>query len=234
MSGERCICDAGFGMNLSCPAHNPQRTDTPREPMAELAARLEQTQGSTPYERDGSHVTIGKERPLDPDFTVGSTHREHPTRFTQEHVTIVKAYGAQFTKVAPIWALQTDRPCVVVSREGATEELPAGYWIATDGKSVWAIAADFMEANYIEAGTPAPVSGERVEGRGICSECGEPTDGTDHNPACMMERVADLLDEYRSSGDGSTRTGDFIWADRLLLLVRTPSGAAPRLSRTGE
>lgn len=75
---------------------------------------------------------------------------------------------------------------------------------------------------------PAPVSSERVEGRGICSECGEPTDGTDHNAACMMERVADLLDEYRSSGDGSTRTGDFIWADRLLLLVRTPSGAAPR------
>lgn len=34
------------------------------------------------------------------------------------------------------------------TREGLTDWLPWGYFLATDGQSHWPIAPDFMEANY--------------------------------------------------------------------------------------
>ena len=38
----------------------------------------------------------------------------------------------------------------VHTREGWTKCLTTGYWIATDGKSFWPVADDFMQANYEE------------------------------------------------------------------------------------
>jgi len=38
----------------------------------------------------------------------------------------------------------------VLTREGLSDPLPIGYWVATDGESFWPIADDFMRANYEE------------------------------------------------------------------------------------
>jgi len=43
-----------------------------------------------------------------------------------------------------------DNTMRVRTREGWTEWLPTGYWVATDGKSFWPVADDFMRENYEE------------------------------------------------------------------------------------
>ena len=53
-----------------------------------------------------------------------------------------------------------------------------------------------------------------------CHACGRTWDGTDHNPDCVLERIADALDEYVATGGYKTRTGDFEWATIVLRVVR--------------
>jgi len=45
---------------------------------------------------------------------------------------------------------RADREMRIRTREGWSDWLPLGYWIATDGKSCWAVADDFMRENYEE------------------------------------------------------------------------------------
>jgi len=60
-----------------------------------------------------------------------------------------------------------------------------------------------------------------------CEECGKPTDGSDHDPGCLLERIADVLDEYRSADGGSSRRGDFKWAAIVLRVAREATPEQP-------
>lgn len=46
-----------------------------------------------------------------------------------------------------------------------------------------------------------------------CLGCWADTDGTDHDAQCPVERIADMLDEFR--GIENTRANDFIWATTI-------------------
>lgn len=68
----------------------------------------------------------------------------------------------------------------------------------------------------------------------ICEWCGGYTDGSDHNPDCVAELVADVLDEFGNDDEPNTRTRDFRWATIMLRALRDRAGVPLPVKREGN
>lgn len=72
---------------------------------------------------------------------------ENPPEYGPEDAARIKKSGTRMVKVTPIWVEQAPPGSTVLTREGELM-LMSGGWIATDGKSVWPVAEDFLRENY--------------------------------------------------------------------------------------
>ena len=71
-------------------------------------------------------------------------------RWSAEDAEFVETHGHVFRKRTTIRAMQLDADAEVETTEGVLM-VSSGFWLATDGKSIWPVSDEFMRDNYERA-----------------------------------------------------------------------------------